>query len=231
MPSTERWQRPWTEALGAFDADPAARAGVVVGSGTGFCAGLDLKAFVESGDLGETPEGGFCGFTRSGPAKPLIAAVEGYALAGGLEVALACDLLVAADDAKLGIPEVRRGLVADGGALLRLPRDLPYRIAMEMALTGDEVAVHRLHELGLVNRVTRPGEALTEAIRLAHEIADNAPLAVVATKQVVGTSGDWPPEERWGRQAAIVRPVWASADAKEGATAFAERRPARFRGR
>jgi enoyl-CoA hydratase len=219
------------EYLLAFDADAAARVGIVVGAGTGFCAGLDLKAFVDSGELGETPEGGFCGFTRRGSVKPLIAAVEGYALAGGLEVALACDLLVVADDARLGIPEVRRGLVADGGALMRLPRDLPYRVAMEMALCGREVPVRRLYQLGLVNHVTAPGEALTSATQLAQAIAANAPLAVVATKQIVASSGDWPADERWDRQDHIARPVWDSRDAQEGALAFAERRPATFEGR
>lgn len=217
--------------LRAFDTDSQARVGVVTGAGTGFCAGLDLKAFTESGELGETAEGGFCGFCRQGPRKPLIAAVEGYALAGGLEVALACDLVVASESARMGIPEVRRGLVADGGALLRLPRDLPRQVAMEMAITGGEVDVARLHQLGLVNRVCPPGEALATAIVMAGQIAANAPLAVVATKEILLSQQWWAAEERWSRQEQVARPVWNSRDAAEGATAFAQRRSPVFEGR
>lgn len=214
-----------------FSEDPAARVGILTGANKGFCAGLDLKAFVESGDLGETPDGGFCGFARRGPRKPLIAAVEGHALAGGLEVALACDLLVVADDARLGVPEVRRGLVADGGALLRLPRDLPYRIAMEMALTGREIPATRLHDLGLINYLCRPGESLEVALTLGKHIAANAPLAVEASKMILSSREYWDDEQQWTQQQRIAAPVWASRDAQEGATAFAQRRPPVFEGR
>lgn len=219
------------ELLAAFDSAPDARVGIVTGADNGFCAGLDLKAFVESGELGETPDGGFCGFTRAVPRKPLIAAVEGYALAGGLEVALACDLLVAARSARIGIPEVQRGLVADGGALLRLPRDLPFRLAMQMALTGKEVGVPRLHALGLINHMCDPGAALETAMALAREIAACAPLAVAASKEIVSASSGWPDDQRWVRQEQIARPVWDSRDADEGASAFAQRRAPRFEGR
>lgn len=223
--------RAMEDRLHAFDQDRSARVGIVTGAGAGFCSGLDLKAFVASGDVGETANGGFCGFTRRGPRKPLIAAVEGYALAGGLEVALACDLIVAAEDARVGIPEVRRGLVADGGALLRLPRDLPYRVAMEMALTGGEIAVRRLWEHGLVNQVSGPGESLAAALELAHVISANAPLAVAATKQILASRDGRPISEQWAHQQAIAQPVWQSRDAEEGAIAFAERRAPLFEGR
>lgn len=214
-----------------LDAEPALRAGVLTGAGGGFSAGLDLKAFATRGEVGECPERGFAGLARNPPTKPLIAAVEGYALAGGLEIVLACDLVVAAVDARLGIPEVRRGLVADGGALLRLPRAVPRAIAMQMALTGEEVPAERLHALGLVNDVTEPGTALMTALDLARRIVANAPLGVQASKAVLTRSTAWSSEEMWDRQQELVEPVWSSDDAKEGARAFAERRAPRFEGR
>ena len=191
---------------------------------------MDLKAFV----TGERPfvEGrGFAGITQRSADKPLIAAVEGFALAGGLEVALACDLIVAARGARLGIPEVKRSLVAAGGGLLRLPRALPRNVAMEMALTGDPIEAERAQELGLVNRLTEPGEALTAALELADTIAANGPLALAATKRILLESPDWPDAEFFERQRPIYDQVFGSEDAREGATAFAERRAPVWQGR
>lgn len=217
-------------ALEELDADNALSVGVLTGAGKGFCAGMDLKAFV----AGERPwvgDRGFAGITRRGPVKPLIAAIEGFAVAGGLEVALACDLIVAARGAKLGIPEVKRSLVAAGGALLRLPRRVPYHVAMELALTGDPIAAERAAELGLVNRLAEPGGAVAEALRLAAEIAVNAPLATIASKRILEEQWDWARGEMWEAQNAIAEPVFTSEDAREGATAFAEKRPPVWRGR
>src|SRR5919202_6177069 len=157
-------------ALDELDSDDALQLAVLTGAGKGFSSGMDLKAFV----AGERPyfeDRGFAGIVQRPPEKPIIAAVEGFAVAGGFEVALACDLIVAARDAKLGIPEVKRGLVASGGALLRLPRVMPFNLAMELALTGEYVPAARLHELGVVNRLTDPGRALDGALELASAIA------------------------------------------------------------
>jgi enoyl-CoA hydratase len=217
-------------ALDELDGDAALSIGVITGAGKGFCSGMDLKAFV----AGESPvvEGrGFAGITRRASAKPLIAAVEGFAVAGGLEVALSCDLIVASHGARLGIPEVKRSLVAAGGGLLRLPRMLPRNVAMEMALTGDFIDAERGHALGLVNRLAEPGRALDAALELAETIADNGPLALAATKRILVESVDWPDAEFFSRQEAIAAPVRDSQDAREGATAFAEKRPPVWKGR
>jgi enoyl-CoA hydratase/carnithine racemase len=217
-------------ALDDLDADPDLSVGVLTGAGKGFCAGMDLKAFV----AGERPhvEGrGFAGITQRAAEKPLIAAVEGFAVAGGLEVALACDLIVASKGARLGIPEVKRGLVAAGGALLRLPRALPRNVAIELALTGDPIEAERAYELGLVNRLAEPGEALNAALELAETIAANGPLALAATKRIMSEAPDWPDAEFFARQGPIYEPVFASEDAREGATAFAERRAPVWKGR
>jgi enoyl-CoA hydratase len=217
-------------ALDELDGDAELSLGVITGAGKGFCAGMDLKAFV----AGESPyagDRGFAGITRRAAAKPLIAAIEGFAVAGGLEVALACDLIVAARGAKLGIPEVKRSLVAAGGGLLRLPRVLPRGIAMEMALTGDPILAERGFELGLVNRLAEPGEAVATALKLAAAIAVNGPLALAASKRILNESTDWPEAEFFERQGEIAGPVMGSEDAREGATAFAEKRPPVWRGR
>jgi enoyl-CoA hydratase len=217
-------------ALDTLDADDALSIGVITGAGKGFCAGMDLKAFV-AGESPHVPGRGFAGIAERSAAKPLIAAVEGFAVAGGLEVALACDLIVAARGARLGIPEVKRGLVAAAGGLLRLPRVLPRNIAMELALTGDPMAAERAAELGLVNRLADPGEVLTTAVELAAAIAQNGPLALAASKRILTEAVDWPEGEFFTRQAEISGPVLASEDAREGATAFAEKRPAEWKGR
>ncbi|HEY5428573.1 MAG TPA: crotonase/enoyl-CoA hydratase family protein [Solirubrobacteraceae bacterium] len=217
-------------ALDELDGDAELSIGVITGAGKGFCSGMDLKAFV----TGERPwagDRGFAGITQRASAKPLIAAIEGFAVAGGLEVALACDLIVAAHGARLGIPEVKRSLVAAGGGLLRLPRMLPRNIAMELALTGDPIEAGRAHELGLVNRLAEPGQALSAALELAEAIARNGPLALAASKRVLTESVDWPDSEFFARQQAITEPVMASQDAREGATAFAEKRAPVWTGR
>jgi enoyl-CoA hydratase len=217
-------------ALDELDADDALKAGVLTGAGRSFCAGMDLKAFV----AGERPwvgDRGFAGIVQRASRKPLIAAVEGFAVAGGFEIALACDLLVAARNAKFGVPEVRRSLVAAGGALLRMPQRMPYALAMELALTGDQIEAQRGHELGIVNRLTEPGEAVDVALQLAERIAANGPLALAATKEILQAQRDWSQEEFWERQRTIVDPVFASQDAQEGPTAFAEKRAPVWQGR
>ena len=216
-------------ALDALDSQPELRVGIITGAGGSFCAGMDLKGFLQ-GKRPSLPGRGFCGLTMRPPAKPLIAAVEGYALAGGFEVALACDLIVAARDAKFGLPEVKRGLAASAGGLLRLPKRLPYHVAMECILTGDMFGAERFAQLGLVNRLTEPGGALDAALALAQAIAANGPLAVAASKQVASQSGEWPLAEMFDRQAVITAPVFSSQDAREGAAAFAEKRAPVWKG-
>jgi enoyl-CoA hydratase len=217
-------------ALDELDADPDLSAGVLTGAGTGFSAGMDLKAFV-SGERPWVADRGFAGIVRRSARKPLVAAIEGFAVAGGLEIALACDLIVASRDARLAIPEVKRSLVAAGGALRRLPQRLPMNVAMEMALTGDPISAERAHELGLVNRLTEPGGAVDAALELAAGIARNGPLALDATKAILLRQADWGEDEFWREQSALSDPVFASDDAREGATAFAEKRDPVWQGR
>jgi enoyl-CoA hydratase/carnithine racemase len=188
-------------ALDRFDADDAARVGVLTG------------------------ERGMFGICERPPEKPLIAAVERFALGGGLEIALACDLIVAAHDAKLGLPEAKRGLVAAAGGVIRLPRRIPAAVAMELALTGDPIPVARAYELGLVNLVTEPGQAIAGARELAERIASNAPLATRTAKRLINDSADWPLAEAFERQLPLVQAVRDSDDAREGAKAFVEKRP------
>lgn len=218
-------------ALEELDADPQLAVGVLTGAGGGFCAGMDLKAFA-AGEPRPWIEGrGFAGIVEAPPATPLIAAIEGFAVAGGLEIALACDLIVAARGAKLGVPEVKRSIVAAGGALLRLPQRLPAGVAAEMALTGDPITAERAHDLGLVNRIADPGHAVETALELATAIAANGPLALAATKRILAEGRDWSEGEFFARQRPIADPVLASEDAREGALAFAERRPPEWQGR
>ncbi|MEG9267605.1 crotonase/enoyl-CoA hydratase family protein [Qipengyuania sp. Mu-71] len=216
-------------AMDRLDSDDNLRVGILTGAGGTFCSGMDLKGFLR----GESPsvEGrGFGGVVQQPPEKPLIAAVEGYALAGGLELMIACDLVVASAGAKFGIPEVKRGLVAAAGGVMMLPDQIPERIAMELALTGDFIDAPRAYELGLINRVT-DGDALAGAKELAARIVANGPLAVKVSKQVIKQSRGWPMDERYKRQTQLIAPVFVSEDAREGAAAFAEKRAPNWKGK
>jgi enoyl-CoA hydratase len=216
-------------ALEKFDANSDVRVLILTGAGGTFSAGMDLKGFL-AGDSPSFEDRGFGGIVERPPVKPIIAAVEGYALAGGFELTLACDLVVAGDEAKFGLPEVRRGLVAGAGGLLRLPKRIPYHLAMEIALSGEHFPAVRLHQAGLVNQLVPAGQALAAAKDLAARIALGGPLALAATKRVIAESGDWPAAEAFRRQGEIITPVFTSADAREGALAFAEKRPPVWRG-
>jgi enoyl-CoA hydratase len=217
-------------ALAELDSNRELSAAVLTGAGGTFCAGMDLKAFL-AGERPSVPGRGFAGFVEHPPAKPIIAAVEGAAVAGGFEIALACDLIVAAENARFGLPEVQRGLVAAGGGLLRLSRHVPYHLAVQWALTGDYISAAEARTAGLVAEVTAPGGALAGATRLAQRIARNGPLAVAATKRILAEGQDWPASEAFARQRQISEPVRDSADAREGARAFVEKRPPRWQGR
>jgi enoyl-CoA hydratase len=221
--------RALAAAVDELDADDELRVGVLTGAGGAFCAGMDLKAFLR-GDKPSIEGRGFGGITTTPPRKPLIAAVEGWALAGGFELMLACDLVVAGEGSKFGVPEVKRALVAGGGAALLLPRRIPFAAAMELLLTGEPITAARAAELGLVNRLVPDGTALEGALRLAEVIAANGPLAVAVTKQIARAQADWTLSEGWQRQAELYKPVFESKDAREGAAAFAEKRAPVWRG-
>ncbi len=214
-----------TAAIEELNTDDGLTAGVLTGADGGFSAGMDLKAFATEG-----PPKGFNEFLRDGAEKPLIAAIEGFALAGGLEIALTCDLLVAAKGVRLGIPEVGVGLFAAGGAMMRLPRLVPYGVAMEMALTGDPISAEKAAEYGMVARIAEPGKAVDEAIALATRIAKNAPLSVAASKRMIADSFGRTEEEFWNHQGPLIRNIFASNDAKEGPRAFAEKRAPQWSG-
>lgn len=216
-------------ALDLLDADRGLAVGVLTGAGGTFCSGMDLKAFL-AGEQAEIEGRGFAGMTRRATAKPLVAAVEGHALAGGCEMVLACDLVVAARDAVFGLPEVCRGLIAGSGGLLRLPRRIPPGIAMEHALTGEPMSAADAQRWGLVNRLVDTGQAREEACRLARLIAANAPLAVQATKRLLAEAAGPAGDQAWDLQDALLARVLGSADASEGAAAFVEKRPAAWRG-
>jgi enoyl-CoA hydratase/crotonobetainyl-CoA hydratase len=220
---------PTAEALAAaldeLEARSDVHVGVLTGAGGSFCAGMDLKAFAETGQRPITASRGGLGIVGRPPAKPMIAAVAGHVLGGGFEVALACDLIVAAEGTVFGLPEVKRGLVAAGGGAVRLTRRLPHHLAMELLLTGEPLPAARGAELGLVNRLVPPAELLQAARALAAVVARNAPLAVAATKRIAVESAEWPAAEAFTRQAAYSDPVRLSRDAAEGARAFTEKRP------
>lgn len=212
------------EAIKRIDREKDIRVGVITGADGNFCAGMDLKAFLR-GEVMRLPGTGFAGVTQAYCSKPLIAAIEGYALAGGFEIALACDMIVAAEGAQFGLTETKRGLVANAGGLVRLPRQLPIKIANELVLVGDLHPALRLAAYGLVNQLAPNGKALEQALCLARKIAANGPLAVAVSRQVMAESLEWPTEELFDRQNAITAAVFASVDAKEGALAFSEKRP------
>ena len=217
------------DAVEELDGRGDVRVLVLTGAGGTFSAGMDLKGFL-AGDSPLAEGRGFGGIAERPPVKPVIAAVEGYALAGGFELALACDLIVASEAAKFGLPEVRRGLVAGAGGLLRLPRRIPYHLAMEIALTGEHLTADRLERAGLVSRLVGEGQALAGARELAARVAQGAPLALAASKRVIVESADWDTAEAFARQGEVIRPVFVSADAMEGAAAFAEKRAPAWRG-
>jgi enoyl-CoA hydratase len=211
------------DALELLDTSSDLRVGVLHGNGATFCAGMDLKAFA-AGERTSDPVRGFAGVVGRPPAKPLIAAVEGWALGGGFEIVLACDLVTAGRGARFGLPEVRRGLAARGGGVFRLPRRLPHMLAMELIMTGAPLEAERAAAFGLVNRLVEDGDAIEAALEIADQIASNAPMSVRASKAVAIESADWPIEECFERQRAYLEPVFASQDATEGVVAFRERR-------
>lgn len=213
------------EATRQLDEDPSLSAGVLAGAGSNFCAGMDLKAFAKEGVPRDLHT-----FYMHGAKKPLIAAIEGYALGGGLELALTCDLQVAARDAKLGAPEATVGLFAAGGALLRLARRLPYGIAMELVLTGEPISADVAFAHGLLNRITEPGQSTEVALKLAERVARNAPLAVNASKELIRDAAHLSEAEFWECQKRYARVVLKSQDAKEGPRAFAEKRAPQWTG-
>lgn len=218
------------KALDELNQDPVLRIGIVTGAGGNFCSGMDLKAFLR-GELPRVEGRGFGALTQARPAKPILAAVEGYALAGGFEMVLACDLIFASVDAKFGLPEVRRGLVPNAGGLMRLPRRIPYHLAMHYILSGELMPAARAMEIGLVNELSAPGQSLQSALRFAERLLENGPLALAAAKRVVSESQDWTEAEMFDLQKKITASVFESEDAKEGARAFAEKRAPIWQGR
>lgn len=211
-------------ALDRAEGDDAVRVAVLTGAPPAFCAGADLRA-IAAGQAAAlfTVRGGFAGVTRRERAKPLVAAVEGPALGGGTEIVLACDLVVASETARFGLPEVQRGLIAGGGGLFRLGRALPRNLAMQAALTGDPITVEDARRHGLVNVLCPPGQALAAALELAGRIAANAPLAVSESRALVAASAVMDDEEAWRRTEAASARILASADTGERVGAFLER--------
>lgn len=213
-------------AVQELDADDTLTAGVITGNGRGFCSGMDLKAFARGEDIGPLTT-----FIRSGASKPLIAAIEGFALAGGCEIALTCDLLVASKGAKIGIREVKVGLFAAAGGVFRLPARVGYTRAMEMAVTGEPITAEVAMASGMLSELTEAGGALDAAIRWAERIAENAPLAVAASKALVRAAAQGYDEETlWKMQEPLSKKVFSSNDAKEGPVAFAEKRAPNWTG-
>ncbi len=219
------------KAFDALDANENVVIGILTGAGGSFSSGMDLKAFAKTGQRPLVPGRGLGGLCEKSPKKPLIAAVEGYALAGGCELALACDMIVAANNVNFGLPETKRGLVPSSGGMLRLPKRIPYHIAMEYILTGEMLPAERAYHFGMVNRLVEPGKAVEGALALAAVIGENGPLAVQAAKKIVLDSQDWRQSDMFDLQRPRVQPIFESADAKEGATAFAEKRKPVWQGK
>lgn len=218
-------------ALDELDESAELRAGVITGAGGFFSAGMDLKAFAETGERPISATRGGLGIVRRPPSKPIVAAVDGHVLGGGFEIALACDLIVAAENARFAVPEVKRGLVAAGGGAIRLAQRLPHHVALELLLLGEPLSAARAQELGLVNRLVPSDEVVATAIGLASSIAANAPLAVAATKRIVEQTRMLDFDAAYDLQDDILAPVRESRDAREGARAFAEKRPPVWEGR
>lgn len=216
-------------AIDELDSRPDLRVGILTGAGGTFCSGMDLKAFLR-GEVTRVEGRGILGIAQTPPRKPLIAAVEGWALAGGFELVLACDLVVASTSARFGVPEVKRSLVAAAGGALLLPQRIPRAVALEMLLTGDPIGAERAAEVGLINRLVDDGQAVDIAVELATRIAANGPLALIATKQIAAGGADWDGAEKWEKANALMAPVFGSQDAQEGARAFAEKRPPVWKG-
>ena len=216
-------------AMDRLEAEDDLRVAILTGAGGTFCSGMDLKGFLR-GESPSVPGRGFGGLSQWTPRKPVIAAVDGYALAGGMELALSCDLIVANVNSKFGIPEAKRGLAAAAGGLIKLPRQIPPRIAMELALTGDFIDAKRAYELGFINRIVE-GPAIDGAREMAARIAENGPLALIASKAIIRNSHEWTEAEMWDKQAAYIGPVFTSSDAREGAAAFAEKRKPNWQGK
>ncbi|WP_020666422.1 crotonase/enoyl-CoA hydratase family protein [Amycolatopsis nigrescens] len=217
-------------ALDRLEAEPALRAAVLTGADGTFSAGMDLKAAL-AGESPELPGRGFGGLTRAETSKPLIAAVEGWAMGGGFELALGCDLIVAAEDAKFGLPEVKRGLVAAGGGAIRLPHRIPHHLAMELLLTGEPITGARAGELGIANRVVPAGDTAAVALQLAEQLAANAPLALAAVKKIVRAADGVPENEAFAAQAREMAGLMSSQDVREGMRAFTERRAPAWQGK
>ena len=225
-----RTSQALADAMDRLDNDPTVAVGILTGAGGHFCSGMDLKAFV-NGERIELPGRGLGGMIETPPLKPIIAAVEGYALAGGFEIALACDLLVASENAVFGLPEVKRGLIAGSGGLIRLPQKIPRQIAMQYALTGDLMTASDARQWGLVNELTSAGQALAAAKVWAQKIAANGPVAVKMAKHVMSQSVYWSIDELWTMQNQVLETVIQSQDAREGAMAFNEKRTPVWAGR
>jgi enoyl-CoA hydratase len=218
--------------LDEIEADPALRAVVLTGAGEVFSAGADLKVVAQGRGMEiARGKGGFAGITTRNFPKPLIAAVNGPALAGGFEIVLSCDLVVAADSSRFGIPETQRGLMAAAGGLIRLPKRVSLAIALELAMTGDPIDAERAFALGLVNKVVPAGQLMSEAVGLAERIAANAPLAVRYSKSVMKRAAEVPESEGWAINGEAVGVVFSSADAMEGPIAFAEKRAPNWQGK